>query len=154
MGRMLTSWKEIAAYLGKGVRTVQRWETEMQLPVRRPHGRDRQIVVAFPEELDFWARRHSPAPNGAGGEQFLSPFELASRLEEQIARLNEMSRRLANILSTGQADPFVECVPLAVLVPKVFLQDDRAKPGHVHDAAMLMESSSRRPSFSDYHKSS
>jgi len=25
---LLNSWKEIAAYLNRGVRTVQRWETE------------------------------------------------------------------------------------------------------------------------------
>lgn len=68
-GQVLTSWKEIAAYLGKGVRTVQRWESEMDLPIRRP-GSDRHIVLAFPAELDEWARqRHefknqsSPHPN-------------------------------------------------------------------------------------------
>ena len=55
-GQVLTSWKEIAAYMGKGVRTVQRWETEIELPVRRPAA-DRHIVVAFPAELDSWARR-------------------------------------------------------------------------------------------------
>jgi hypothetical protein len=51
---VLTSWKEIAAYLGKGVRTVQRWEEELRLPVRRPYGLDKHVVVALPEELDKW----------------------------------------------------------------------------------------------------
>jgi hypothetical protein len=55
-GQVLTSWKEIASYMGKGVRTVQRWEAEMELPVRRPAA-DRHIVLAFPAELDTWARR-------------------------------------------------------------------------------------------------
>ena len=31
----LDSWKEIAAYLNKEVRTVQRWEKSLGLPVRR-----------------------------------------------------------------------------------------------------------------------
>ena len=31
----LDSWKEIAAYLRKGLRTVQRWERTEGLPVRR-----------------------------------------------------------------------------------------------------------------------
>jgi hypothetical protein len=53
--QVLTSWKEIACYLGKGVRTVQRWEAELGLPVRRPRN-DRHIVLAFPAELDAWAR--------------------------------------------------------------------------------------------------
>ena len=35
LGDRLDSWKEIAAYLGRGVRTVQRWEREEGLPVHR-----------------------------------------------------------------------------------------------------------------------
>src|SRR5512133_1808800 len=56
MSAVLSSWKEIASYLGKGVRTVQRWELEMALPVRRPKPKYRQIVLAFPEELNHWLR--------------------------------------------------------------------------------------------------
>ncbi len=51
---ILGSWKEIAAYLGKGVRTVQRWEQTLGLPVRRPRGGNRQGVVALPSEIDCW----------------------------------------------------------------------------------------------------
>jgi hypothetical protein len=61
-GQVLTSWKEIAAYMGKGVRTVQRWEAEMELPVRRPAA-DRHIVLAFPAELAPWARRKVELPD-------------------------------------------------------------------------------------------
>jgi excisionase family DNA binding protein len=57
--QVLTSWKEIASYLGKGVRTVQRWEAELELPVHRP-GNDRHIVLAFPAELDAWVRPATP----------------------------------------------------------------------------------------------
>jgi hypothetical protein len=51
----LNGWKEIASYLGKGVRTVQRWEIEYGLPVRRA-GRDGQgeTVFALVEEVDRW----------------------------------------------------------------------------------------------------
>jgi DNA-binding transcriptional regulator YiaG len=36
--KRLNSWKEIAAYLQKDVRTVQRWEKNEGLPVhRKPH---------------------------------------------------------------------------------------------------------------------
>ena len=34
-GGRLDSWKEIAAYLKRGVRTVKRWEKEEGLPVHR-----------------------------------------------------------------------------------------------------------------------
>jgi len=50
---VFTSWKEIAAYLGKGVRTVQRWESRFGLPVRRPHEESHSVLVSR-EELDAW----------------------------------------------------------------------------------------------------
>jgi len=52
--RFLSGWKEIANYLGKGVRTVQRYEWQMGLPVRRPAGKPRGSVVATKPELDAW----------------------------------------------------------------------------------------------------
>src|SRR4051812_18191580 len=50
----LQSWKEIAAYLKRGVRTAQRWERCAGLPVRRPRPGDRSPVFAFPSEIDEW----------------------------------------------------------------------------------------------------
>jgi hypothetical protein len=50
----LNGWKEIANYLGKGVRTVQRYERTLALPVRRPSGRSGGSVMATPAELDDW----------------------------------------------------------------------------------------------------
>ncbi len=52
--QFLSGWKEIANYLGKGVRTVQRYERELGLPVRRPAGRPTGSVVATRAELDGW----------------------------------------------------------------------------------------------------
>lgn len=47
----LTSWRDIARYLGKGVRTVQRWEIESGLPVRRADGTHLKApVFAIPED--------------------------------------------------------------------------------------------------------
>src|ERR1700741_3947215 len=51
---VLSGWKEIACYLGKGVRTVQRYEVELGLPVRRPAGKSCGSVVATKAELDAW----------------------------------------------------------------------------------------------------
>jgi len=55
--RILNGWKEIAAYLGRGVRTVQRWEVLYKMPVHRPAERDRSALVAFSDELDQWVRQ-------------------------------------------------------------------------------------------------
>ena len=52
--RFLSSWKEIANYMGKGVRTVQRYESQYGLPVRRPAGRSRAAVIATRAEIDAW----------------------------------------------------------------------------------------------------
>jgi len=40
--------------LGRGVRTVQRWEAQLGLPVHRPAGKDHSAVLAFSSELDQW----------------------------------------------------------------------------------------------------
>lgn len=53
-GDILNSWKEIAAYLGRGVRTAQRWEAELHLPVRRPRNKSRSAVMALRTDLDQW----------------------------------------------------------------------------------------------------
>jgi hypothetical protein len=54
VNKYLSSWKEIAQYFNRGVRTVQRWEAELGMPVRRPHGGSRTAVMAIREELDSW----------------------------------------------------------------------------------------------------
>jgi ribosome modulation factor len=53
--RRLNSWKEIAAHLGRQVRTVVRWEKERGLPVHRLPGGQGRSVFAFTDELDLWA---------------------------------------------------------------------------------------------------
>ncbi len=53
-GEILESWKDISAYLGRTVRTCQRWETELGLPVHRLDGSPRAHVFAYKDELDRW----------------------------------------------------------------------------------------------------
>ncbi len=50
----LDSWKEIAAYLKRDVRTVHRWEHTEGLPVHRHPHQKRGSVYAFKPELDVW----------------------------------------------------------------------------------------------------
>jgi hypothetical protein len=53
---VLSSWKDIAKYTGKGVRTVQRWERDLGLPVRRPTGGTarKSMVMLYRAEMDAW----------------------------------------------------------------------------------------------------
>jgi hypothetical protein len=50
----LNSWKEIAQYLDRGVRTIQRWEHGLGLPVHRIGKGKRSPVFATASELNFW----------------------------------------------------------------------------------------------------
>ena len=52
--RRLESWKEIAVYLNRGVRTVRRWEKEEGLPVHRQAHKKLGTVYAHESELDAW----------------------------------------------------------------------------------------------------
>lgn len=61
----LDSWKEIAFYLHREVRTVQRWEKHEALPVRRHAHRGGNSVYAWKAEIAEWLRRKS-APSGKG----------------------------------------------------------------------------------------
>jgi hypothetical protein len=85
--QFLTCWKDIANYLGKSVRTVQRWEQEFGLPVRRPNGiHNKSAVLAHAGELDAWlgSQWSERRPkNGINGE---------SRL--RMAQLVQISREL------------------------------------------------------------
>src|SRR5438128_4762014 len=59
--RRLESWKEIAAYLGRDVTTVRRWEKRERLPVHRLHHSRLGSVYAYTTELDAWRDERAPA---------------------------------------------------------------------------------------------
>lgn len=54
---ILDSWKEIADYLRRAVRTCQRWEIDLGLPIHRLDGSPRASVFAYKEEIDAWLKR-------------------------------------------------------------------------------------------------
>ncbi len=69
---VLQSWKEIAAYLGRDVRTCRRWEEHLGLPIHRLNGSRRARVLAYKDEIDWWLEtklheRDSAASPGAPG---------------------------------------------------------------------------------------
>jgi Tol biopolymer transport system component len=56
----LESWGEIASYLRREIRTVQRWEKTLDLPVRRLLIGKQSSVYAYRSELDQWYRDREP----------------------------------------------------------------------------------------------
>jgi hypothetical protein len=128
--QILNGWKEISSHVRRSVRTVQRWEARLGLPVYRPALKDRSAVVAFSDELDRWISRASPDAgeesaviNGNEGNDasllrvldnmntmLLDTVELSSRiglLQEQLGRSLKIyhhgiaSRRLAPTASVS-----------------------------------------------------
>ncbi len=55
----LTSWKEIAAYLDRDVRTCVRWEKSFGLPVHRLDKESRAKIFAYKDEIDRWLEDRS-----------------------------------------------------------------------------------------------
>jgi Tol biopolymer transport system component len=81
----LSSWKEIAAYLGRSVTTVQRWEVEEDLPIHRLHHAKRGSVFAFKHELDSWLSTRS-VDHGTTNIPHATPQQLEDRGQPQHMR--------------------------------------------------------------------
>lgn len=58
----LESWKAIANYLQRRVRTVQRWERDEGLPVHRHRHKKQATVYAYPHELETWRAGRDEQP--------------------------------------------------------------------------------------------
>src|SRR6185295_12659897 len=91
-GDRLDSWKEIAAYMRRDAKTVQRWEKREGMPVHR-HLHDKAgSVYAFRSELDAWAeqRRLTPAdalPSALVSEPVRGTTD--SQSDEELAGVDE-----------------------------------------------------------------
>ena len=76
----LESWKEIAAYLRRDVRTVQRWEQSDGLPIHRHKRPHRSIPYAYKSELDaWWTSRSNVAASDGNHVDSNSPEHNLSR---------------------------------------------------------------------------
>lgn len=102
---VLNSWKEIAVYVGRGVRTVQRWEATLSLPVRRVGNGDRSPVYAFTHELDAWLAggrmMAKPATdNGAVAPKREDGTRLADAMATHLAAIRDINASLQQLMGT------------------------------------------------------
>jgi FG-GAP-like repeat len=104
----LDSWKEIAGYLKREVRTVQRWEKYEGLPVYRHRHQKRGSVYALKSELDAWrgerslqpeARPEAPQPDGHGA--FAPVDEPAKSFWRRASLAGVVAISLTLLVATG-----------------------------------------------------
>jgi hypothetical protein len=115
----LNGWKDIATCLGKGVRTVQRWEREYGLPVHRIGREGGEIVFALRSELDAWMRanelRARQADQAKPPDPATPPFEDPAAVEPP-APASEIP---AQTWSRSRLVPWLAVVILATAVVAV-----------------------------------
>src|SRR6267378_6988965 len=81
--KKLVSWKEIAAYLGREVRTVQRWENPEGLPVHRHEHLKKSTVYAYASELDEWFRKRQPKDDPEADAAFVPESDIDPPFEKE-----------------------------------------------------------------------
>jgi hypothetical protein len=95
---LLNSWKQISAYLNRGVRTVQRWERALGLPVHRIRCGNRAPVFAFDHELDGWLRKSAEmGAINSGGPTRMPRAGLDPRQQSLIRFAGELRARLLEL---------------------------------------------------------
>jgi adenylate cyclase len=104
----LRGWKQIAAYLHRNVRTVQRWERTEGLCVRRRQHAKLGSVYAMPAELETWLALRTSSP-GVNRFPTQSPeaYNLYLRARQHVHQFRRDSFRRARALFDGAraADP-------------------------------------------------
>jgi tetratricopeptide (TPR) repeat protein len=118
--RRLTSWKEIAAFVGRDERTAKRWEESRGLPVRRVPGKGRASVFAYTDEIEAWLKGTAPAAPPAAQD-------IAPQTQDRHRRAQHlMPRAVAAIVALA-------VVIAAAVYVGVNRTPPRVAPGHVPD---------------------
>src|SRR5260370_32426548 len=95
--RRLESWGEIAAYLRREIRTVQRWEKYQGLPVRRLQIGKLGSVYAYRSELDKWDRERQPhVENGEEDAEEAENGEVAAHVTVSTQADKQQSKHAAS----------------------------------------------------------
>jgi phage terminase Nu1 subunit (DNA packaging protein) len=101
---ILNSWKEIAEYVGRGIRTLQRWERDHGFPVHRPSGKQRSAVFAVASEVDRWLKtRPLLVQNSGSATVVVIPDQLGPRWQQVRLSTHDLVSKTQRLLaSTGQ----------------------------------------------------
>src|SRR5215510_6340334 len=101
--KKLDSWKEIADYLDREVRTVQRWEKTESLPVHRHEHQKKSTVYAYTSELDDWRKKRQPKDDPEADAAFLPEPEVADDASLSNAEPSQVTADATT--ATGESTP-------------------------------------------------
>lgn len=119
---ILKGWKDIAKYLGCGLRTAQRWEA-LGLPVRRPS--QRSAVVAVTKDVDAWLRsssRDAPERNDDLSRKFQYRILIADGDERLLITLSGLLTRERYEVRTAR-DGFEALAVMRDSLPDLLISD-------------------------------
>ena len=150
--RKLDSWKEIADFLNREVRTVQRWERSEGLPVRRHAHTNKSSVYAYASELERWLKnrqpknvsaphRESPQPASGKARLVVLPFANLSGDPQQDYFSAGLTTEM--IVRLGKLDP-ANLGVIAAASSSALEGKPIAEVGRVLDVRYALEGSVRR----------
>jgi tetratricopeptide (TPR) repeat protein len=133
----LDSWKEIASYLRREVRTVQLWEKREGLPVHRHFHKSLGSVFALRSEIDRWKRQVSRENGSQELEAAIPPGSTRSAggritiyvLPLKNVTVNSEHRRLCDALVSQMIAALEQVNPgsLGIVSPKFPVEQEQRK---------------------------
>ena len=93
---VLVGWKEIATFLHASVRSVQRYEQEFGLPVRRTCGKSRAAVMARAAELEAWVATR-PKVRRVKLPPMVGDFAAYRDLREGLVKMRELRAEMMHL---------------------------------------------------------
>lgn len=96
--QVLKGWKTIAEYLGMAIRTVQRYEHDLQLPIQRTSRKSSVFVTKA--ELDAWVSSLPTRDNTLWGNRVSPSCAPCQQLREEMRRMRELRADIRRTLET------------------------------------------------------
>lgn len=118
----LDSWKDIANYFGRVVRTVQLWERREGLPIHRHFHKQLGSVFAFRSELNAWRSQASAINREPEAKAAAVPFSTPKPIQgHKVLRVQPLHKE-----SMPQHQTFCDAI-----VAKTELALERVNPGQL-----------------------
>jgi tetratricopeptide (TPR) repeat protein len=106
---ILNGWKEIGGYVCRDIRTVERWEKQRGLPVRRVPGAGRATVYALVSELDEWLETSKPEPAELPADSRILDAVSNAGLEPDSRLGSPIPSQQGQVSEVGTSGSGVEC---------------------------------------------